>query len=302
MRCTRPGLLFLGGLSGLAVLSYLVLVAGCGSGTPSNFSAAPDAQVDPDLAAAVAAWVGAQEAGDQDALEALYDPNYAFNGMSAEEMAGVRVLPETPDTRVDTIRHRFIPGKSPDHHHAEDHPHHIVRARVTATGVVAADYIRHLASGEPAGHTHEHGDGAANDQPLPGTVRAKATYDIEWEFNEENGGLLIVRQQTIMGELSLGSGVSNPLLDEVHVHPSDPVAGEPVEVHGHYAALPPGGLVQVSIGAHQADAVLDSGQFDADIEAPHHAGEFVARVEAFGGSAPSRTAALTVVEQEVTVQ
>jgi len=128
MRCTRQGLLLLVGLIGLAVLSYLVLVAGCGSGTPSNFGAAPDAEIDPDLAAAVAGWVRAQEAGDEDALEALYDPDYAFNGMSAEEMAEVRVLPETPHTHIDAIQHRFIPGTGPDHHHAEDHHHRVVRA------------------------------------------------------------------------------------------------------------------------------------------------------------------------------
>ncbi len=305
MRHVTPGALLLVGLTGLLVTSCFALTAGCGSGTPSNLAALPEAQVRQDVAAVVVAWVQAQRVGDDDALEALYHPDYDFNDMSPAEMAEVRVLPETPDTRIDVIRHRFIPVTGHDHQHA-DSDHHVVRARVTAGGEVTADFVRHLAGGEPAGHTHEHAarheTRAAADQPLPGTVRARGTYDIEWELREQAGKLPIVRQQIITGELSLGDGVSNPLIDEVHVRPDEPEEGEAVGVHGHYAALPPGGVIEVTIGHHQAEAALDAGQFQADIEAPHSAGRYVARVQAYGGSVTSRTAALTTVEEGVTVQ
>ncbi len=304
MRCFRPGLVVLVSLIGLAAFIYAILVAGCGSGTPSNFGPAANVQVEPGSAAAVGAWMRAQEAGDQDALQALYDPVYEFNGMTADDMAEVRVLPETPDTQVDSLEYRFIPPTSQQPRYLNRHPHHLVSARVTTTGKVAADYVRHLASGEPGGHTHEHSGEVAlqSDESLPGHVSARSTWDVEWEFVEDNTEYLIVRQQIIKGELRLGNGVSNPLIDAVHVHPDDPGAGESVEVHGHYAALPPGGMIRVSIGHHQADAVLDTGHFQAEVEAPHEAGDYVARVEAFGGSTQSRTAALTTLEEEVTVE
>jgi hypothetical protein len=303
MRRLRPDPALFVGLTGLTALACLALYAGCGSGTPTNFRREPKVQVDAALAATVDLWVGAQQARDPEALHDLYSPDYSFNGMDAEAMAHVGLLPDTPGTQVRSIDYEFIAPSDGDREQSDEAPRRIA-ARLVTAGKVSADYLRHLAVGEPAGHEHSH-DRASHeeDEPIPGLVRARSTYDIIWEFSEASGKPLIVRQVIAKGELGLGGGgVSAPLLDGLHVHPDAPHAEEMVDIHGQYAALPPGGEIEVSIGPHTADATLDAGEFTAEVEAPHTAGNYAAQVKAFGGSVQSRTAALTVTEKGVTVQ
>ena len=306
------------GLNVVALTVCLAYASGCGSGTPSSFADVPDAQAHDDLAAAATEWVQAQRTGDHATLASLYDPSYCFNGMSALDMAHVLVLPDTPDTFVQAIACRFIPSTAQADRNGrqEADGERLARARITAIGLVSADVLRQYASAVPTEeHTHTHRIGPLAQRGrhgeydheegdhLPGTVAARATWDVEWDFRNDSDRPLIIRQQVIRGELSLGGGVSDPLLAEVHAHPHDPHPQEPVQVHGHFAALPPGGAIEVRLGPdHEADAALEAGAFHAEVLAPEKPGHYVAHVRAFGGSVPSRTAALTVVEVGVSVQ
>jgi hypothetical protein len=297
----------------------LGVAAGCGSGAPSGFPDVRDVQVESDISSMVSAWAQAQGAGDEVALEALYDPAYGFDGRTAADMARVRLLPDTPETRVDSIQYRFIPadaatGRSWGQQSGSER---VVRVRVNAAGVVSAEaispYVTEGAS-EESGHEHSHravlGRAAGRHEEateaehahIEGTVTARATWDVEWTLRNGPDRPLIVRQRIVRGELRLGGGLSAPLLSEVHLHPDEPHGGDVVEVDGHYAALPPGGAIAVRIGHHEAQATAEAGVFHADLHAPQEPGEYVAQVRAFGGSLASRTAAVSFVEREVTVQ
>ena len=76
-----------------------------------------------------------------------------------------------------------------------------------------------------------------------------------------------------------------------------------VQVPSDLAALPAGWAIKVRLGPdHEAEAAIEAGAFHAEVLAPEEPGDYVAHVRAFGGSIPSRTAALTVVEVGVRVQ
>lgn len=298
------------------------LLSGCGGSSVTNFPAAPEVQVEPEVTALMQAWAEAQRTSNEAALEALYVADYAYNGQTAHDMGEQLLLPETPDTRVTSLQWRMVEPPLGHHHeghahvhsaqHDHEHEHEaLIMARVNLRGVVSASYISELATGlkddhDHEGHTHTHsvttaaGVGTAS---LAGTVPVTAQYDIVflvvWGDHEP---AQIAEQRLELGALQFGGGMAAPVLRNIHVHPDEAHPGEALDVHGQYALLPPGGVIQARVGDHEAhEATAALGQFEVHLTAPPHEGEFLVSVEAFAGNVESRTAALTIAQREVHV-
>jgi hypothetical protein len=303
------------------MLAAAWLLSGCGGSSATNFPAAHEVQVDPQVTALMQAWAEAQRTGDEDALEALYMPDYAYNGQTAHDMGEELLLPETPDTRVTSLQWRMVAPPHHDHaghahvhsaQHDHEHEHEaLVMARITLRGVVSASFIADLATGleddhDHEGHTHTHsvktaaGVGTAS---LTGTVPVTAQYDVVflvvWGDHEP---AQIAEQRLELGALQFGGGMAATVLRDIHIHPDEAHPGETLDVHGQYALLPPGGVIQARVADHEAhEAHFERGRFEVHLTAPLHEGEFLVSVEAFAGNVESRTASLTIAQREVHV-
>lgn len=308
----------------LLAAGLFLAAGGCGSEAPNAFPAAQEADVPPKVVAAMEAWIEAQRDGDEEALEALYVHDYHYNGMTAHEMAHVGLLPETPGTRVTSVSWRLL--AAPEHHdhvhahqavgathddHECDHDHHAtVMARVHVRGVVSASIIADLAT-EPADDDHDHvhahstvaaahGDDHAH---VGGTVGVSGTLDVVFHLVWNHGEPAFIAEQRFeTAALELGGGMAATVLRDIHIHPEDAHPGETLDVHGRYAMLPPGGIIRVRVGSHEpVEAECARGELHAHLDAPHHAGAYLVRVEAYAGSVQSRTASLSIAEREVHV-
>ncbi len=319
----------------LALPLAAILFAGCSGDAPTNFTDAHEADASPRVTTLIEAWIDAQRHVDEDALEALYVDHYTHNGMTAHDMSEVHLLPETADTRVDTITWRLLEAPHADDDHYEhdeaahyDH-HATVMARIEVRGVVSADVIAHLDDLDPH---HTHGamtpahDGDDDHEELRGTVRVTGEYEVVFRAVwDHDAPAKIERQRFETAALRFGGGLAATVFHDVHVHPHDAHPGEEIDVHGRYAMLPPDGEIRARIGQGEwEDADLDhythsaltpahahddhddddhhhTGEIDIHLTAPHYPGRYLVRVEASAANLQSRTASLTIAEREVDV-
>lgn len=289
------------------MLAAAWLLSGCGGSSATNFPAAQEVPVDPPVTVLMQAWAEAQRNGDEDALEALYVADYAYNGQTAHDMGEELLLPETPASRVTSLQWRMVaPPLDHDHEHEA-----LVMARVTLRGVVSASFIAGLATGladdhDHGGHTHTHRvspAAALSPAALTGTVPVTAQYDVVFlVVRGDHEPAQIAAQRLELGALQFGGGMAAPVLRNIHVHPDEAHPGETLDIHGQYASLPPGGVIQAHVADHEAhEAHFERGRFEVHLTAPLHEGEFLVSVRAFAGNVESRTASLTIAQREVHV-
>lgn len=296
-------------LLGGAYLAVAVAVAGCGGASePTNFPPGHGATVAPQVRQLTDAWVAAQRTQDHEALEALYDPTYAYAGRTRHEIAETFLVPRTADTSIAGSYELLEPPAADAEAAAAQVLHGPVMLRVHFSGQVSASVIEGLA-GESTGeeddheHTHSHAVVAGVETAdLDGTVTFDGKFDVVLQFGGSAAEPLIAAQRVHLGAITYGGGAAAAVIRNVHTEPAPAHCGEGFEAQGRFALLPPGGVIHAGlVGGESLEAAAEAGEFDADLTAPDTAGIYLLRIGAHAGDVEARTASITTVEREVHV-